>query len=554
MDIRCPSCNTLYEFNEARLKPKGVNLKCSQCGHVFRVEGRKEKTTGSSKRWMVRKIADGEVLYFQGLATLQKWIIDRKVGRQDQISRSGASWKDLADIGELSSFFQVAESIERLQQAQSPPSGSGLAAAAATATATASLDAPVPEYFDPLAPGDSSIDASMGLISLNPPAEPDVVVTESLKPPPKPLGATSRDHSTRVSYQESDEQYSPVPLIVAVLILLLLVVGIYVYLKKPEYLGMPPKDKAPIAKTVDKKGAQAQTDKNTKGASPDAKLPDAGNGSGKTVAAKPDAGTSTSDKPDAGTSAANTTNKTGETPDAGLAQSDKKADAGTGLVNLNNGGSTNGGDNNGNNNATGDKNTAGADGKTPGDDPKKAVASTKPVDDKGVAANTTKTDKNPAKVEPKTTPETTPKTNKTPNKTVARNNTGKAKPAKARPISGGLMKQGLQALRAGNGKGALDAFERAASANPGSAAAWRGKGWAYLQLGIPNASIQNFKKALAINPRYGDALIGLARAYRQSGQKGQAVKTYQKYLNFYPSGPQASAARAQLERLGGKAP
>jgi predicted Zn finger-like uncharacterized protein len=37
MDVRCEKCGTEYELDDSRLKPAGVSVKCTTCGHVFRV-------------------------------------------------------------------------------------------------------------------------------------------------------------------------------------------------------------------------------------------------------------------------------------------------------------------------------------------------------------------------------------------------------------------------------------------------------------------------------------------------------------------------------------
>ena len=108
MDIRCPSCTTVYEFDESRLGPKGVNLRCSACGHVFKVVPAQEaKTT-----WQVRRVSTGEILQFDGLTTLQRWIIEQRVVREDQLSQSGREWKELGTIPELTSFFKVVDELK----------------------------------------------------------------------------------------------------------------------------------------------------------------------------------------------------------------------------------------------------------------------------------------------------------------------------------------------------------------------------------------------------------------------------------------------------------
>lgn len=37
MDVRCEKCQTEYELDEGKLKPGGVTVKCTTCGHMFRV-------------------------------------------------------------------------------------------------------------------------------------------------------------------------------------------------------------------------------------------------------------------------------------------------------------------------------------------------------------------------------------------------------------------------------------------------------------------------------------------------------------------------------------
>src|SRR3954466_893802 len=46
MDVRCEKCQTEYELDEARLKPGGVTVKCTNCGHMFKI--RKRSTTAQS--------------------------------------------------------------------------------------------------------------------------------------------------------------------------------------------------------------------------------------------------------------------------------------------------------------------------------------------------------------------------------------------------------------------------------------------------------------------------------------------------------------------------
>ncbi len=114
MDVRCPQCETLYELDATQLKSKVVTLKCSQCEHVFRFESRASVVQENQRRWMVRNLATGDVLYLNTFETLHKWIMEGKVSRDDEISRTGKRWMLLGDIGEFMPIFQVVDSISSI--------------------------------------------------------------------------------------------------------------------------------------------------------------------------------------------------------------------------------------------------------------------------------------------------------------------------------------------------------------------------------------------------------------------------------------------------------
>src|SRR4051812_911079 len=141
MDVRCERCKTEYEFDDARITEAGVTVKCTTCGHVFKVKKKAlvvtvpvkgdeavgappatsaapiaSPTTGEkSREWKVKQ-SNGNVFTFKELTTLQKWIVERKVSRDDEISLTGESWKRLGNIAELASFFQVVEEAQRATQ------------------------------------------------------------------------------------------------------------------------------------------------------------------------------------------------------------------------------------------------------------------------------------------------------------------------------------------------------------------------------------------------------------------------------------------------------
>ncbi len=179
MDVRCEKCQTVYEFDDAKVTAAGVTVKCTQCGNLFKVRRRPSPTTGAQasapprnptpvggvppiperqrtstmprgspspvlpprsptpargvpmapasppvgapgdeRVWMVRLAASGEVKRFRELTTLQQWIVEKRVTRDDEISRSGETWKRLGGIAELASFFHVVEQAE--QRAYAP--------------------------------------------------------------------------------------------------------------------------------------------------------------------------------------------------------------------------------------------------------------------------------------------------------------------------------------------------------------------------------------------------------------------------------------------------
>ena len=71
--------------------------------------------TGGGAEWKVQRV-DGSVFSFRELTTLQRWIVERKVGRDDVISRAGKQEKRLGDIAELDAFFHVVDAQVLPQQ------------------------------------------------------------------------------------------------------------------------------------------------------------------------------------------------------------------------------------------------------------------------------------------------------------------------------------------------------------------------------------------------------------------------------------------------------
>ena len=115
MDVTCERCGTEYEFDETLVSDRGTTVKCTNCGHLFKVfrqggvavaggEPRKEDT---GRIWQLRT-QDGETQQFGSLKELQRLIVEGRVSEEDKLTRRGEGWKRLGDIAELQTFFAAA--------------------------------------------------------------------------------------------------------------------------------------------------------------------------------------------------------------------------------------------------------------------------------------------------------------------------------------------------------------------------------------------------------------------------------------------------------------
>ncbi len=176
MDVRCERCKTQYELDDSRISETGVTVQCTTCHHVFVVKKKALVVTvpvkpgqapqgptvplgdtpaalpslappglrslsapisapppvatavpppeppasaqpppaaaPGTREWRVRQ-PSGNTFTFKDLTILQKWIVERKVSRDDEISVTGETWKRLGDIPELATFFQVVDEAQK---------------------------------------------------------------------------------------------------------------------------------------------------------------------------------------------------------------------------------------------------------------------------------------------------------------------------------------------------------------------------------------------------------------------------------------------------------
>jgi predicted Zn finger-like uncharacterized protein len=102
MDVTCERCRTAYEFDDALVSERGTTVKCTNCGHQFKV--RRAEPLGAPERWLVRTI-DGREIEFRALRELQAAIAQSLITRDDVLSRGGARPRRLGSIAELEPFF-----------------------------------------------------------------------------------------------------------------------------------------------------------------------------------------------------------------------------------------------------------------------------------------------------------------------------------------------------------------------------------------------------------------------------------------------------------------
>ncbi len=203
MDVRCERCRAQYAFDEDQITTAGLTVQCNACGHVFVVQKKELVVTRSvtpgeldepprpassatpprppasapapspapapapapalpadaTPPWTIRQVS-GQHLSFSELNTLQRWIVERRVSREDEVTQGDGAWVRLGTLAELQSFFEVVEAADRAKgrstsrypPAPYPPSDFTPQAVAPPAPA-----APPPAAPPPRAPATESI-------------------------------------------------------------------------------------------------------------------------------------------------------------------------------------------------------------------------------------------------------------------------------------------------------------------------------------------------------------------------------------------------------------
>ena len=141
MDVKCERCNTEYEFDDALVSGRGTTVKCTNCGHKFKI--RRKDGDYSEDFWNVTT-ADNRTLVFTSLRELQRAIQTHLVDRNDKLSRGGLPPKPIGQIPELTSFFDQRDKAAREPPPMSVPPRNSLEGVAGTGARKSSRPPPPP--------------------------------------------------------------------------------------------------------------------------------------------------------------------------------------------------------------------------------------------------------------------------------------------------------------------------------------------------------------------------------------------------------------------------
>ena len=86
MYVQCERCQTEYDFDDALVSEKGTTVKCTSCGHQFRV--RRNAGPAQEDKWVINT-EEGNILMFTTLRELQRAISSKMVTRDDVLVPDG---------------------------------------------------------------------------------------------------------------------------------------------------------------------------------------------------------------------------------------------------------------------------------------------------------------------------------------------------------------------------------------------------------------------------------------------------------------------------------
>jgi len=538
MDVRCERCKTLYELDDARVSEAGTTVRCTTCGHVFRVRKKVLLMTeavgagGESSAvpppvaekppWRVRS-PNGRVIAFRELTSMQKWIVERKFGRDDEISLHGDSWKRLGDIAELQPFFLLLDEVDRVHDLEERL-----------------RKAELPDEGPPL------LERELGFTSPAPPPDPSRPIPTPIRletpidPPPEAppagigsfdLGPETQGEDSGAPFDRADTPRTGTPAAFS--------------LDEIREATRPSPDDPPMPEeTVEPQGSGDESEQpeftRRAGLGLGSELVDDGEGWGTTpprskagffaallvvlalggaVAAYFQIWVPAQEeklRQEAERARVEQSARARAAQEAEVRERERRAkeELVVGMATRADAGA-----------AT----TAAIDGGTGGSDGPEAHGSPAP---------------------PKPTPDIPPRMIASLKSTPAEPSRPRPAPSTATPRSfDEWLARGDRELERARARAAADAYGHAIAMEPTRAEAYVGQGRALLDLGDPAGAASVLKRALGQNPRYSVAEFWLGEAYRRSGQKSQAIEAYGRYLRAAPEGAEAARAQEALKDL-----
>lgn len=510
MDVSCPQCETVYELDEDQLDADGATLKCSQCGHLFRLERHVGVKSESQHRWMVRQSGSGEFLYFTGFDTLHEWIMEGNVDATDEISRTGNQWKRLGEIGEFAPIFQVVESIADLsgsESADEQPQGTVAGRVESGEHGGRDRDESAPEEPKTTASRDSSVELEAQTGEQQPSTDRNV---EARARTPGSSAATQRESGTGSS--EST----------------------------PRETRGTPESGEPSGRSPQAGPEPCEDDRSVE---PEVQLEEDRYGEEPSDGVKPEPGSDdwTLGELEHGTQTGPELNETREgsrrwplvvvavliVAGAGVVWQFDHVERMVEDVAEDWGGE--------------------AIGEMTADEPdpvERAVGELEAELASGLQQAS-------AKKERRQRAQVTGRASQLieEGRDTAREESREVAEERAEPTEAEMLAAGRRSLDRGNAQQAMDRFGHLLEQNPEHAEAMVGMGWAYQNADRSAEAVEQFERAYETDPQLGDALIGLGRAEAARGRLQEALAAYEEYKERFPDGDQYSVAEYQSGQL-----
>lgn len=109
MDVKCHRCAAPYHFAATAIPPTGLAVKCTHCGTLFQVHpsvGLPAAGNSPATPWLIRQVS-GALFAVPDLPTLQRWIAEHRVSRDDLMATEGDNWQRLGNVAALAVCFQT---------------------------------------------------------------------------------------------------------------------------------------------------------------------------------------------------------------------------------------------------------------------------------------------------------------------------------------------------------------------------------------------------------------------------------------------------------------